>query len=245
MPNRLSLMMPRGMAMTSLEDRILYEDNHLIVVNKLCGELTQGDSTGDVTLADDIKAYLKERYGKPGNVYLGIPHRLDRPTSGVMVYTKTEKALIRLNESFRGDDVDKTYWAITDALPPQQEGRLVHYLVRDSVANKSTAFRKEVKGSKRAELEYRVLASSERYHLVEIHLVTGRHHQIRAQLKAVGVHIKGDLKYGAPRSNPDGGISLHARRISFTHPVRKQRLTITADPPHDQLWDYFLSVVEE
>lgn len=222
-----------------IEDRILYEDNHLIVVNKLCGELSQGDETGDETLADRVKAYLKEKYAKPGNVYLGIPHRLDRPTSGVMVYARTEKALVRLNTSFRTDDVHKTYWAIVDRKPEPESAVLRHFITRDSVANKSVAHCREVKGSKEARLKYTLLASSERYHLLEIELYTGRHHQIRAQLKAIGVHIKGDLKYGAARSNPDGGICLHARSISLTHPVRKERLEIVAPPPHDALWDYF------
>lgn len=230
--------------MSPIEDRILYEDNHLIVVDKMCGELSQGDETGDRTLADAVKAYLKSKYSKPGNVYLGIPHRLDRPTSGVMVYARTEKALVRLNEAFRTDDVSKTYWAIVDRLPPKDSDTLTHYIVRDSQANKSTAYMKEVKRSKKAVLKYTLLASSERYHLLGIELYTGRHHQIRAQLKAIGLHIKGDLKYGFPRSNPDGGICLHARRIEFTHPVRKERLTIVAPPPRDALWDWFVSRVE-
>ena len=230
--------------MSPIEDRILYEDNHLVVVDKMCGELSQGDDTGDRTLADAVKAYLKRKYSKPGNVYLGIPHRLDRPTSGVMVYARTEKALVRLNEAFRTDDVSKTYWAIVDRLPPKDSDTLTHYIVRDSQANKSTAYMKEVKGSKKAVLKYTLLASSERYHLLGIELYTGRHHQIRAQLKAIGLHIKGDLKYGFPRSNPDGGICLHARRIEFTHPVRKERLTIVAPPPRDALWDWFVSRVE-
>ena len=230
--------------MLPVEDRILYEDNHLIVVDKMCGELSQGDDTGDQTLADAVKAYLKRKYSKPGNVYLGIPHRLDRPTSGVMVYARTEKALVRLNEAFRTDDVSKTYWAIVDRLPPKDSDILTHYIVRDSQANKSTAYMKEVKGSKKAVLKYTLLASSERYHLLGIDLYTGRHHQIRAQLKAIGLHIKGDLKYGFPRSNPDGGICLHARRMEFTHPVRKERMTIVAPPPRDALWDWFVSRVD-
>lgn len=231
--------------MTSLEDRILYEDNHLIIVNKLCGELSQGDETGDETLADRVRAYLKEKYSKPGNVYLGIPHRLDRPTSGVMVYAKTEKALVRLNEAFRGDGVHKTYWAIVDALPPAREEVLTHYIVRDAKANKSTAFRKEIRGSKKAVLKYTLLSSSQRYHLLGIELYTGRHHQIRAQLRAIGLHIKGDLKYGAARSNSDGGICLHAREIKFIHPVRKEAMTVTAPPPHDALWDFFAASLDQ
>ncbi len=228
------------------KDKILYEDNHLIVVNKAVGELVQGDETGDRTLADDVREYLRVTYDKKGNVYLGIPHRLDRPTSGIVVYAKTEKALVRLNEMFRsGGGIRKTYWAIVDRRPPEDEGTLVHYIVRDSRLNRSTAYRSEVKGSREAKLSYTLLASSERYHLLEIELHTGRHHQIRAQLKAVGLHIKGDLKYGAERSNPDGGISLHARRITFIHPVRKEEITITAPPPKDTLWSYFLDEVEK
>lgn len=228
------------------KEKILYEDNHLIVVNKAVGELVQGDETGDRTLADDVKEYLRVTYAKKGNVYLGIPHRLDRPTSGIVVYAKTEKALVRLNEMFRsGGGIRKTYWAIVDRRPPVDEETLVHYIVRDSRLNKSTAYRNEVKGSREAKLSYTLLASSERYHLLEIELHTGRHHQIRAQLKAVGLHIKGDLKYGAERSNPDGGISLHARRITFLHPVKKEEITITAPPPKDTLWSYFLDEVEK
>lgn len=226
-----------------VKDRILYEDNHLIIVNKLPGELVQGDETGDRTLADDVKEYLKVTYNKPGNVYLGIPHRLDRPTSGIVVYAKTEKALIRLNEAFRGSGVKKTYWAVTDNIPKEPEGDLIHYIVRNSQTNKSVAYPKEVKGSKLARLSYRVLSKSDRYALIEIDLHTGRHHQIRAQLAAVGCHIKGDLKYGFPRSNPDGGIHLHARRLRLIHPVRKEELEVIAPPPHDALWDYFVSTL--
>ncbi len=226
------------------KDNILYEDNHLIIVNKMPGELVQGDESGDRTLADDVKEYLRVTYNKKGNVYLGIPHRLDRPTSGIVVYAKTEKALIRLNEMFRSSSVKKIYWAVVDRKPLKNEGELVHYIVRNSETNKSIAYNKEVKGSKVARLSYKVLASSDRYHLIEIFLHTGRHHQIRTQLKAIGVHIKGDLKYGAERSNSDGGISLHARKVSFIHPVKKEELTVTAPPPKDKLWSYFLSIVE-
>lgn len=224
----------------ALKDRILYEDNHLIVVNKLPGELVQGDSTGDKTLADDVKAYLKATYNKPGNVYLGIPHRLDRPTSGIVVYAKTEKALIRLNEQFRTSDVKKTYWAIVDAAPEKDEATLVHYVVRNPANNKTIAYSVEKKGSKLAKLSYRLIGKSNNYYLLEIDLHTGRHHQIRAQFAAIGLHIKGDLKYGAARSNPDGGISLHARKLVLPHPVRKELITIVADPPHDALWDFFV-----
>ena len=225
--------------MNDIKSRILFEDNHLIIINKLPGELVQGDETGDVTLADKIKEYLKITYNKPGNVYLGIPHRLDRPTSGIVVYTKTEKALIRLNEAFKGSSVKKTYWAVVDNMPKKSESTLIHYIVRNSANNKSVAYPKEIKGSKLAKLDYKLIGKSEKYYLLEIALHTGRHHQIRAQLAAIGLHIKGDLKYGFPRSNPDGGIHLHARKIVFTHPVKKEELTIIAPPPHDTVWDYF------
>lgn len=228
--------------MNDIKSRILFEDNHLIIINKLPGELVQGDETGDVTLADKIKEYLKVTYNKPGNVYLGIPHRLDRPTSGIVVYTKTEKALIRLNEAFKGSSVKKTYWAVVDNMPKKSESTLIHYIVRNSANNKSVAYPKEIKGSKLAKLDYKVIGKSEKYYLLEIALHTGRHHQIRAQLAAIGLHIKGDLKYGFPRSNPDGGIHLHARKIVFTHPVKKEELTIIAPPPHDTVWDYFASL---
>ncbi len=221
------------------KNRILYEDNHLIVVNKLPGDLVQGDKSGDKTLADDVKEYLKVTYNKPGNVYLGIPHRLDRPTSGIVIYTKTEKALIRMNEAFKGSGVKKTYWAIVDNLPQKSEGTLIHYIVRDTTNNKSIAYSSEKKGSKIAKLDYKTLKSSDKYHLLEIALHTGRHHQIRAQLAALGIHIKGDLKYGFPRSNPDGGICLHARKVVFMHPVKKEEITIIAPVPNDNLWSFF------
>ena len=225
--------------MNDLKSRILYEDNHLIIINKLPGELVQGDETGDITLADKVKEYLKITYNKPGNVYLGIPHRLYRPTSGIVVYAKTEKALVRLNEAFKGSSVKKTYWAVVDNMPKKTESTLIHYIVRNSANNKSVAYPKEIKGSKLAKLDYRLIGSSDKYYLIEIALHTGRHHQIRAQLAAIGLHIKGDLKYGFPLSNPDGGIHLHARKIVFTHPVKKEEITITAPPPHDSVWDYF------
>lgn len=228
--------------MNDIKSRILFEDNHLIIINKLPGELVQGDETGDVTLADKVKEYLKVTYNKPGNVYLGIPHRLDRPTSGIVVYTKTEKALIRLNEAFKGSSVKKTYWAVVDNMPKKSESTLIHYIVRNSANNKSVAYPKEIKGSKLAKLDYKLIGKSDKYYLLEIALHTGRHHQIRAQLAAIGLHIKGDLKYGFPRSNPDGGIHLHARKIVFTHPVKKEELTIIAPPPHDTVWDYFASL---
>ena len=230
---------------SELRDRILFEDNHLVVINKLPGELVHGDESGDETLADKVKAYLKETYHKEGNVYLGIPHRLDRPTSGIVIYTKTEKALVRMNESFKGKDVKKVYWAIVDKLPEKSEGTLVHYISRNSKTNKSVAFSVEKQGSKLAKLDYKVIAKGERYFLLEIRLHTGRHHQIRAQLAAIGIHIKGDLKYGAARSNPDGGICLHARSVVFTHPVRKQPLMVVAEPPEDNLWNALKTQAEK
>jgi 23S rRNA pseudouridine1911/1915/1917 synthase len=223
----------------SFSERILYEDNHLLIVNKRCGELTQGDETGDLTLGDLAKEYLRVTYDKPGNIYLGIPHRLDRPTSGAVVLAKTEKALIRMNTLFREDKVDKTYWAIVDKAPPEIEGMLVNNLVKDGKTNKSQAFPADSKRGKRAVLSYRHRASSKNFHLLEITLETGRHHQIRAQLAAHTIHIRGDLKYGYPRSNRDGGISLHARTLSFIHPVKQERITIVAPVPDDPLWKVF------
>ena len=220
------------------KNRILYEDNHLIIVNKKVGELVQGDDTGDRTLADDVKEYLKVTYNKPGNVYLGIPHRLDRPTSGIVVYAKTEKALIRLNEMFRSSGVKKVYWAIVDRAPQKEKATLVHYITRNTENNKSIASCSERKGSKIAKLDYTLLASSDNYFLLSINLHTGRHHQIRAQLAAMGLHIKGDLKYGARRSNPDGSIGLHARHISFEHPVSHKQIDVTAPYPAESSFQH-------
>lgn len=229
--------------MYKLAPRILFEDNHLIIINKAPGELVQGDKTGDATLADMVEDYLRVTYKKSGNIFLGIPHRIDRPTSGVVVYAKTEKALVRMNALFRAPDgIRKTYWAVVDRMPPSDEGVVVHYLTRDTVKNKSIASVHERKNSKRGSMTYRVVAASKSFYLLEIGLLTGRHHQIRAQLAAMGCHIKGDLKYGAKRSNEDGGIHLHARGIEFLHPVKKQLLTILAPPPADPVWDYLYSV---
>ncbi len=225
----------------SIADRVLYEDNHLIAVNKLCGEIVQGDKTGDRTLAQDVCAYLKEKYSKPGNVYLGIPHRLDRPTSGIVIYCKTEKALSRMNNLFREGGVDKYYWAVCDRDPGHEEGFLEHWIVRNAQKNTSRAYSKQVPDSQNAKLEYKVLERSDRYTLIQIHLLTGRHHQIRAQLAACNCHIKGDLKYGFPRSNPDGGICLHARHVEFVHPVSGEKVTITAPVPEGDVWRFFES----
>lgn len=219
---------------------ILYEDNHLIVVNKTTSDLVQKDSTGDDALVDRLKDYIKKKYHKPGEVFLGVTHRLDRPVSGLVVFARTSKALARMNALFREDKIKKTYWAIVKNRPEKEEDTLIHYITRNSKQNKSYCHDSEVKDSKRAELSYRLLASSDKYHLLEIDLKTGRHHQIRTQLAAIGCPIKGDLKYGFPRSNPDGGISLHARSISFIHPVSKEEINIQADPPgEDVLWKYF------
>ena len=215
---------------------VLFEDNHVIVVAKRAGEIVQGDKTGDTPLSEDVKAYLKEKYQKPGNVFLGVVHRLDRPVSGLVLFARTSKALTRLSEMFRTREVRKTYWAIVGKEPPQHEGTLTHWLTRNPKNNTARAYDREVPGSKKAILDYRVIARSDRYWLLEIDLHTGRHHQIRCQLAKIGCPIKGDLKYGAPRSNPDGGISLHARRIQFEHPVSHQLIDITAPVPDDRLW---------
>lgn len=217
----------------------LYEDNHVIIVYKESGEIVQGDKTGDTPLSDIVKAYLKEKYQKPGNVFLGVVHRLDRPVSGLVIFARTSKALSRLNEMFRVGDIHKTYWAITQSAPSENEGELEHWLVRNERQNKSYAYTREVPGSKRAVLRYRKLAQGEHYSLLEVTLLTGRHHQIRCQLAAMGCPIKGDLKYGAHRSNPDGSISLMSRRVEFLHPVSKQPISVEAPLPVDSLWTKF------
>lgn len=221
--------------------QVLYEDNHIIAVNKMPSDIVQGDKTGDPTLADRVKEYLRERHGKEGNVFLGVVHRLDRPVSGIVLYARTSKALQRLAALFREGGVRKVYWAMVCEEPPKKEDTLLHHIVRNPELNKSFAGTEEKPGSKEARLRYRLLFSLERYHLLEIELLTGRHHQIRAQLNTIGCHIKGDLKYGAPRSNPGGGIHLHARAIVIEHPVKKTDLTITADPPEDPLWSAALA----
>lgn len=216
---------------------VLYEDNHIIAVNKTCREIVQGDKTGDTPLSETVKAYIKEKYRKPGEVFLGVTHRLDRPTSGVVLFARTSKALARLNEMFKShEQIRKTYWAIVEHAPAQAEGRLEHWLVRNEKMNKSFVVKEGAKDAKLAKLTYRTAAQCERYTLLEINLETGRHHQIRCQLAAIGCPIKGDLKYGARRSNPDGGISLHARRIEFIHPVSREPVSIIAPVPDDRLW---------
>ena len=218
---------------------VVYEDNHIIIVNKTASEIVQGDKTGDVPLSETVKRYIKEAYAKPGNVFLGVAHRLDRPVSGLVVFAKTSKALARLNDMFRNGEVKKTYWAIVKQCPPAEEGELVHYLVRNEKQNKSYAYDREVKGAKKAVLHYRLIGRSENYYLLEVDLKTGRHHQIRCQLAKIGCPIKGDLKYGFPRSNPDGSICLHARTVSFIHPVSKKPVEVTAPLPEGNLWKAF------
>lgn len=218
---------------------VLYEDNHIIIINKKSGEIVQGDKTGDTPLCDKVKIFLKEKYCKPGNVFVGIPHRLDRPVSGIVVFAKTSKALERLNEMFRIGKIDKRYWAIVKEKPQEPEKELTHWIVRNEKSNKSFTYNKEVKNSKKAILSYKTIANSKTYNLLEIKLFTGRHHQIRCQLAAIGCPIKGDLKYGAKRSNPNGSISLHARSIEFIHPVSKELIKITAPVPEEPLWQSF------
>ena len=215
---------------------IVYEDNHLIIVYKHSGEIVQGDKTGDVPLSEDVKCYLKEKYQKPGSVFLGVVHRLDRPVAGLVVFAKTSKALTRLNKMFRDGEVHKTYWAITKNLPPQPEGTLTHWLVRNEKQNKSYAYDHEVPHSKKAILKYRLIGQSDHYCLLEVNLMTGRHHQIRCQLAHMGCPIKGDLKYGAQRSNPDGSICLLAHHVEFVHPVSKQLISLDSPLPEDKLW---------
>ena len=220
-----------------IKNRILYEDNHLIAVNKLSGELTQGDKTGDEILPDLVKAYIAKKYNKPGAVYLGVIHRLDRPTSGVVVFARTSKALTRMNKLFVERKTEKTYWAMVEGTPEKTSDRLEHYLVRNPKQNKSYAHDHEVPHSKKAVLSYSTIAQLDRYTLLEIQLETGRHHQIRAQLSKIGCVIKGDLKYGAKRSNKDGSIHLLARALSFIHPVKKEPMLITAQPNlQDPVW---------
>lgn len=223
---------------------VIYEDNHIIIVNKHPGEIVQGDKTGDEPLVDTVKRYIKEKYGKPGNVFCGVVHRLDRPVWGLVVYAKTSKALSRLNEMFRKGEVRKTYRAITRRMPPKPEDRLTHYITSTERNNKSYARTTPSAGAKEATLSYRLVASSDRYHLLEVNLKTGRKHQIRVQLAAIGCPIKGDLKYGDQRSNPDGSISLQAHSIEFVHPVSHKLISVTAPTPDDNLWRAFDEILK-
>jgi 23S rRNA pseudouridine1911/1915/1917 synthase len=219
--------------------QILYEDNHIIAVNKRPSDIVQGDKTGDITLGDKVKAYIKSKYNKPGEVFLGVVHRLDRPVSGVILFARTSKSLTRLNQMLKDRQIDKTYWAVVKNPPPQDEGHLINNLSRNEAKNKSFVSAFPAKGTQKAELLYKLLAKSDKYYLLEVTLLTGRHHQIRAQLSNIGSPVKGDLKYGFPRSNPDGSIHLHARRIIFTHPVQNTVVEIIANPPSDSVWDFF------
>ena len=217
--------------------QILHEDNHLIIINKRSGDLVQGDKTGDTPLSDIVKGYIKKKYDKPGAVYLGVTHRLDRPTTGIVIFAKTSKALTRMNALFLNKKIAKTYWAMVKNKPSKSKDTLINWLKKNPKNNKSTAYKKEVDQSKKAILHYELIHSLDRYHLLEVNLETGRHHQIRCQLSTVGSPVKGDLKYGFDRSNPDGSIHLHARNISFIHPVNDQIITISAPPPNEVLWN--------
>ncbi|MCF6180668.1 RluA family pseudouridine synthase [Lutibacter sp.] len=217
--------------------QILFEDNHLIIINKRSGDIVQGDKTGDTPLNEIIKAYLKEKYNKPGNVFLGVVHRLDRPTTGIVVFAKTSKALERFNKMLRDKKVNKTYWAVVKNKPKNTSDTLIGFLRKNQKNNKSTSYTSEIKGSKKAILHYKILKSLDNYHLLEINLETGRHHQIRCQLAAIGSPIKGDLKYGFNRSNKDASIHLHAQKIEFIHPVSKENISIIAPTPKDVIWD--------
>lgn len=218
---------------------VLFEDNHLLVLNKRASDISQGDKTGDKSLPEKIQEYWKEKFSKPGKVYVGVVHRLDRPTSGVIMYTKTSKALERMFVQFKAKTIRKTYWAIVEKRPKKDKDTLIHYMTRKEKMNKSFANKIELKGSKKAILHYEYKCSSDRYHLLEVQLETGRHHQIRSQLSTIGSYIKGDLKYGAPRSNPDHSICLHARQIIFQHPTTKEETKIIAPTPNDKLWKFF------
>jgi len=218
---------------------VLFEDNHIIAVNKKPSDLVQGDKTGDEPLSEKVKAYIKKKYNKPGDVYLGITHRLDRPTSGVLLFARTSKALTRLNKMFQEKTIQKTYWAVVADAPEEPEAELIHFLSKNQKQNKSYASLREKKDTKKAILSYRMVGHSNSYSFLEVKLKTGRHHQIRAQLSTIGHPIKGDLKYGSKRSNPDGSIHLHARSISFKHPVKQEPVWITAATPKDVLWDLF------
>lgn len=217
--------------------QILFEDNHILIVNKRSGDITQGDKTGDKPLSDVVKEYIKNKYNKPGNVYLGVVHRLDRPTSGAIIFAKTSKSLERLNKMLRDKTIHKTYWVVVKNHPKKEKDSLLHYLKKNTKKNKTTAYSKEIDGSKKAILHYTVLKKLDNYSLLEIALETGRHHQIRAQLAGIGSPIKGDLKYGFDRSNKDGSIHLHSRRIKFRHPVSKEEMNITAPTPTEVIWN--------
>lgn len=216
--------------------QVLFEDNHIIIINKRAGDIVQGDKTGDTPLSDIVKEYIKDKYNKPGNVFLGVVHRLDRPTSGIVIFARTSKALERLNKMLREKLIKKNYWAVVKNRPKKERDTLIDYLKKNPKNNKSTVYRQETEGSKKAVLHYKIVKNLDNYSLLEIDLETGRHHQIRAQLAAIGSPIKGDLKYGAQRSNKDGSIHLHARKIEFTHPVKKEKITVLAPTPEEVIW---------
>ena len=222
-------------------ENILFEDNHLIALNKKTGEIVQGDKTGDTPMSEVIKEYLKEKLQKPGSAFIGVVHRIDRPVSGVVIFAKTSKALVRMNELFREKKIKKTYWAVVKNCPPEESGTLIHYLKKDEAKNKSKAYDNEAAGALRSWLDYKIIDQSDNYYLLEVSPETGRHHQIRAQLAAIGCPIKGDLKYGFPRSNNDGSIHLHARKIDFIHPVRKEEVSLIAPVPDEVVWQFFES----
>lgn len=222
--------------MLNIEEQILFEDNHIIALNKLPSQIVQGDKTGDEPLSETVKTFLKKKYNKPGNVFTGVVHRIDRPVSGVLLLAKTSKALSRLTEAFRLNEIQKTYWAVVKSKPPKEEDVLIHYLLKNEKTNKSKAYIQEIKNAKRSELIYKIIAKSDNYFLLEIKPKTGRHHQIRCQLASVGCPIKGDIKYGYNRTNKDGSIHLHARKIEFNHPVTKSYTIIEAPVPNENLW---------
>lgn len=224
---------------------ILFEDNHLIAVNKKPSEIVQGDKTGDEPLSEKVKEYLRKTYNKPGDAYLGVAHRIDRPVSGIVIFAKTSKALSRLNEMFRDKEVKKTYWAVVKNKPSPESNHLIHYLKKNEQKNMSKAYFKEINGALKSELDYKIIFSSDNYHLLEINPQTGRHHQIRVQLSAIGCPIKGDVKYGFKRTNEDASIHLHSRMAEFIHPVKKEPITIIANPPDEVLWNFFISKIRE
>ena len=219
---------------------ILHEDNHLVIINKRSSDIVQGDKTGDEPLSEKVKKYLKKKYHKPGEVFLGVVHRLDRPVSGALIFARTSKALGRMNELLRQKEVHKTYWAVVKTKPPKDQDHLIHYLKKNQQKNKSFAYNEPGEGRLMAEMAYKLIGKSDNYYLLEVELFTGRHHQIRVQLARIGCPVKGDLKYGYPRSNKNASIHLHARKIEFIHPIRKEPLSITAPPPEDAVWDYFI-----
>ena len=226
-----------------IENRIIYEDNHLIIINKNPSEIVQGDKTGDIPLSETVKGYLKKKYKKQGNVYLGVIHRIDRPVSGCVIFAKTDKALSRMNKLIQEREIKKIYWAVVKNKPPKETERLTHFLAKNEKQNKSYSVKQDAKNALKAEMEYKLIASSDNYFLLEIQIFTGRHHQIRAQLSEIGCPIKGDLKYGFPRSNQDASIHLHARNVEFVHPVSKEKISVNAPLPKDAIWSYFQQAV--